>query len=297
MMKNIVLISIVVALLFCSCNRNKTDGSQHPAITAQMAFEGVNNYCHSQYDWSAAADNPSMMSVTMGDETDAEYEVIFRSYTGALVHFHVDKATGKTRMVESVPTLGVDSTLGTIDILDYIGKAKPTIHIYRYGTFPEAKAKQLKAVLEKVYSSVSLADEAIELPADCYYKPRDRYRGTGLLDDLRKLRHGGYALGLTNKIIYYENEISPTFGIFGISYMGDSVSVISSLRPRTLKPLTDDDLQELMLHELGHAFGLPHCKDEQCMMVDAEHGYKFAQTQSFCPSCRDYLNNKGWTLR
>ena len=152
-------------------------------------------------------------------------------------------------------------------------------------------------MLEKVYPSVSLADEVIELPMDCYYRPRDRYRGTGLLDDLRKLRHGGYALGLTNKIIYQKNEISPTFGIFGISYMGDSVSVISSLRPRTLQPLSDDDLQELMLHELGHAFGLPHCKDEQCMMVDAEHGYKFAQTQSFCSSCRTYLNSKGWTLR
>lgn len=173
----------------------------------------------------------------------------------------------------------------------------PKIRIYRYGAFPEAKAKQLKAELEKAYSSVSLADKAIELPKEYYYKPRDRYRGTGLLDDLMKLRNGGYALGLTNKIIYDENEISPTFGIFGISYEGDSVSVISSLRPKTLKPLSDDELQELMLHELGHAFGLPHCKDERCMMVDAEHGNKFAHTQSFCSSCRNYLNNKGWTLK
>lgn len=293
-MKSIVISSLLMALLLCSCHRNKTDVAQHADITAEMAYEGVNNYCHSEYDWSIAEENPSMMSVTMGEETETEYKVIFRSYTGALVNFYVDKASGKTRMVESVPTLHVDSTIGTIDILDYIGKAKPTIHIYRYGTFPEAKAKQLKAVLEKVYPSVTLAGEAIELPQDCYYKPRDRYKGTGLLDDLKKLRHGGYALGLTNKIIYDENEISPTFGIFGISYMGDSVSVISSLRPKTSQPLSDEDMEELMLHELGHAFGLPHCKDERCMMVDAEHGYKFAQTQSFCPSCRNYLNSKGW---
>ena len=173
----------------------------------------------------------------------------------------------------------------------------PCIHIYRYGDFPIAKAKQLKAKLEKVYPSVNLADDAITLPKECYYKPRDRYSGTGLLDDLKKLRCGGYALGLTNRIIYQKNEISPTFGIFGISYMGDSVSVISSLRPRTFKTLSDDDLEELMLHELGHAFGLPHCKDEKCIMVDAEHGYKFAQTQSFCSSCRNYLNKKGWTIR
>ena len=171
-----------------------------------------------------------------------------------------------------------------------------TIYIYRYDDFPEAKAEQLKNELQEVYPSVILVKTSIPLPKECYYKPRDRYKGTGLLDDLMKFRNGGYALGLTRKIIYDKNEISPTFGVFGISYIGGRVSVISSLRPRTLKPLSDNDMQELMLHELGHAFGLPHCKDERCMMVDAEHGYKFAQTQSFCNDCKKYLNSKGWIL-
>ena len=88
-----------------------------------MAYEGVNNYCHNEYDWSVAEDNPDMMSVTMGDETEREYQVIFRSYTGALVYFHVDKASGKTRMVESVPTLDIDTVTGTINLFDYLGKA------------------------------------------------------------------------------------------------------------------------------------------------------------------------------
>ena len=87
-----------------------------------MAYEGVSNYCHSEYDWSIAEDNPSMMSVTMGEETETEYKVIFRSYTGALVNFYVDKSSGKTRMVESVPALDVDSVTGTIDLLDYLDK-------------------------------------------------------------------------------------------------------------------------------------------------------------------------------
>lgn len=171
-----------------------------------------------------------------------------------------------------------------------------TIYIYRYDDFPEAKAEQLKNELQEVYPSVILVKTSIPLPKECYYKPRDRYKGTGLLDDLMKFINGGYALGLTRKIIYDRNEISSTFGVFGISYIGDSVSVISSLRPKTLKPLSDDEIQELMLHELGHAFGLPHCKDERCMMVDAEHGNKFAQTQSFCNNCKKYLNSKGWRL-
>ena len=171
-----------------------------------------------------------------------------------------------------------------------------TIYIYRYDDFPEAKAKRLRDQLLQVYPSVILVNTSILLPKECYYKPRDRYKGTGLLDNLMKFRNGGYALGLTRKIIYDKNEISPTFGIFGISYIGDSVSVISLLSPKTFKPLSDDDMQELMLHELGHAFGLPHCKDERCMMVDAEHGYKFAQTQSFCDDCTKFLKSKGWKL-
>ena len=28
------------------------------AFTKDIAFEGVNNYCHKEYDWSVAKDNP-----------------------------------------------------------------------------------------------------------------------------------------------------------------------------------------------------------------------------------------------
>ena len=98
------------------------DVSQHLTITADMAYEGVSNYCHSAYDWSMAEENPSMMSLTMGEETETEYQVIFRSYTGAIVNFYVDKTTGTTRMVEYVPTLDVKNEAGTIDLFDYIEK-------------------------------------------------------------------------------------------------------------------------------------------------------------------------------
>lgn len=91
-------------------------------ITADMAYEGVSNYCHSAYDWSIAEDNPAIMGLEMGEETDTEYQVVFRSYTGALVYFHVDKASGSTRMVEYVPALDITEETGTIDINDYLGK-------------------------------------------------------------------------------------------------------------------------------------------------------------------------------
>ncbi len=58
----------------------------------------------------------------MGEESDSTYQVVFRSYTGAYVHFYVDKTSGTTKIVEKVPSLNVEEETGTINLLDYIEK-------------------------------------------------------------------------------------------------------------------------------------------------------------------------------
>ena len=117
-MKHIAFSFILTAMLLCSCGSNTTKSE----ITAEMAYEGVSNYCHSAYDWSIAKENPSIMYVQMGEETDSAYQVVFRSYTGAFVNFYVDKASGTTRMEEYVPTLDIKEDAGTINIFEYIEK-------------------------------------------------------------------------------------------------------------------------------------------------------------------------------
>ena len=89
-----------------------------------MAYEGVSNYCYNAYDWSVAEENPSIMYVQMGEETDSAYQVVFRSYTGAFVNFYVDKASGTTKMEEYVPSLNIKEESGTIDIFDYLKQKK-----------------------------------------------------------------------------------------------------------------------------------------------------------------------------
>lgn len=121
MMKQIALLCLLATMFLCSCGSKSTKESQSK-ITAEMALEGVNNYCHSEYDWSIAKDNPDIMGVQMGEESDSAYQVVFRSYTGAIVNFYVDKTNGTTRMVESVPALNVEEETGTINLFDYIDK-------------------------------------------------------------------------------------------------------------------------------------------------------------------------------
>ena len=138
-MKHIAFSFILTVVLFCSCGTNGRSSESRQArldgrvvtdegeanapkgeITAEMAYEGVGNYCHSTYDWSVAEENPSMMYVQMGEETDSAYQVVFRSYTGAFVYFNVDKASGTTRMEEYVPTINVRNEAGTIELFDYL---------------------------------------------------------------------------------------------------------------------------------------------------------------------------------
>ena len=132
-MKYIAFIFIFVALFLCSCNNIKVNDTLSSdvqtedtlrTITEEMAYEGVNNYCHKEYDWSVAKDNPDIMFVQMGEETDSAYQVVFRSYTGAFVNFYVNKTSGTTRMEEYVPTLDIRNEAGSIDIFDYLEQKK-----------------------------------------------------------------------------------------------------------------------------------------------------------------------------
>ena len=138
-MKSIIFPFVFVVLLSCSCHNSKTNQandsdlqtemqdslSDNPSvskITAEMAYEGVSNYCHREYDWSVAEDNPDLMYLQMGEETETEYQVVFHSYTGAFVYFYVDKTSGTTKMVEKVPNLDVEEDAGTINLFDYLNK-------------------------------------------------------------------------------------------------------------------------------------------------------------------------------
>ena len=114
-MRRIVFVSAIIILLLGGCRKSKTD-----CISAQMAVDGVSKYCHSEFGWSVAQDNPSLMYVALSDSSETEYKVVFRSYTGAFIYFYVDKASGSTRMVEFVPALNIESEAGSINLRDYL---------------------------------------------------------------------------------------------------------------------------------------------------------------------------------
>jgi len=65
-------------------------------------------------------EDPSIMYLAMGEESDTAYQVVFRSYTGAVVYFSVDKSTGNASMTEFDPTLNRENEAGSFNLYEYL---------------------------------------------------------------------------------------------------------------------------------------------------------------------------------
>lgn len=178
------------------------------------------------------------------------------------------------------------------------GKKVPScVKVYRFGDFSPKMAEALVKELKKTFPEVILVEETLPLRQENYLKERNRYRAAGFFEDLKIRRNGDAAIGLTDRIIYHPNEISPTYGIMGLSPVGTYICVVSSKIPASGKTHSLDNFVKLSLHELGHSYGLHHCPDQKCYMVDAEHKLKFPSTIGFCKSCKAKLQSDGWNVK
>lgn len=172
-------------------------------------------------------------------------------------------------------------------------KTPKQISIYCMGGYPADSVQYLEVFLRKYFPNVRVMPNNINLPSHYFNKERNRYLASGLLDELAKHRNNDAVIGVTDYIIFKPNKKSDTFGIMGMSYTNTFKSIVSTKIPINGKEQSKDNICKLALHELGHGFGLKHCPNETCYMVDAEGTMKIVNAIGFCESCKHVLNNKG----
>lgn len=130
------------------------------------------------------------------------------------------------------------------------------------------------------------------LPAFAFYNPRQRYKADSLLKFQSSLLPPGCqsVVGLTHKDI---STGDPDWGIFGLGYHPGNACVISVFRLRSTS--YDHYLErfiKVLLHELGHNQGLPHCTyNEYCLMNDARGTMAQVDKERkwLCDHCKEML--------
>lgn len=183
------------------------------------------------------------------------------------------------------------------DVLSTPNISKTTIGLYPLGNFDSSLLATLKNEITQFYNYSTVVLEGSALPPNAYYKPRNRYRADSILDYLLQIRPKNidYIVGLTEKDISCTNGKIKDWGVFGLGFMPGRSCVISTYR---LKPSAKSNehfrerLAKVVIHELGHNFGLDHCPNPDCIMRDAEGTIKSVdqELKVLCKSCKTKLS-------
>ncbi|MBU1720888.1 MAG: Zn-dependent protease [Bacteroidetes bacterium] len=154
-----------------------------------------------------------------------------------------------------------------------------------------------KREIEAFYTVTAEVLKPIDLPAIAYYKPRNRYRADTLIDFLYVIKPKKYlsVIGLTHRDISVTKGEYPDWGVLGLGFMPGNACIVSTFRLK--RNVSVEKLRErfakVILHELGHNFGLDHCTSPKCLMRDAEGTVKSVdeEEKSLCPECKMKLSN------
>ncbi len=138
-----------------------------------------------------------------------------------------------------------------------------------------------------------------KLPPIAYYSPRNRYKADLLLRHQKNLITNNIdaLAGLTDKDISTTNGKIEDWGVFGLGMCPGNVCVISTFRLQkasNTKAQLKERLMKVILHEVGHNLGLPHCASNiQCLMTDAGGTIKQVDKEKkwLCQSCKSKLSN------
>lgn len=128
----------------------------------------------------------------------------------------------------------------------------------------------LEGRIRDIFKTVIIVGSPLPLPHYAYNDSRGQYHSTKILDEMRKGKASeNRLLGIIDADLFV---LGLNF-VFGEAEMVSGVAIIglTRLRPEFYGGEEDDGifLQRVLkeaVHELGHTYGLGHCKDARCVM-------------------------------
>ena len=168
------------------------------------------------------------------------------------------------------------------------------IVIQPLGNFKLEQSNKILSEIRTINPNVVLR-ATIPFPENSYYRPRNRYRADSIIKNLKNhIGKDSVIVGLSHADISTTKNGIKDWGVMGLGYRPGKSCVVSDFRVSSKNK--NQQFYKLVLHELGHTAGLPHCKVKTCLMRDAEGGNPLDEEKDFCKNCTSFLKSKGWQL-
>lgn len=162
----------------------------------------------------------------------------------------------------------------------YSKKSTKTIKILPLGIVNQSVMKNVTDSVSKYFPNVVVMKKE-DMPKEAWYSPRKRYRADKLIHWMSgRAKENEVWLGITSLDISTTKGTNPDSGIMGLGYMPGNACIISSYRIRN-----KSNVYKVAIHELGHTLGLPHCKNKECYMRDAEGKDVTGYEKRLCEKC------------
>lgn len=169
-----------------------------------------------------------------------------------------------------------------------------TIVIQPLGNFNIEQAKEVYNKIKAINPNVVLRSN-IPFPENAYYQLRNRYRADSIIKKIKNnIGKDSVIVGLSNADISVTKGKIKDWGVMGLGYHPGKSCVVSDFR--LSKSNKNTQFYKVVLHELGHTEGLPHCPTKTCLMRDAEGKNPIDEEKDFCLNCKNFLIGKGWKL-
>lgn len=180
---------------------------------------------------------------------------------------------------------------------------KSVVGVLPYSDITSEKVALLEKAVTDYYGVEIKMLPVSNLPKNAFVNIKSpRYRA----DSLIAIQERGmpedidYILGLTEKDISVTKRDKDgsikkpvwrynDFGIMGLAYCPGKSCIVSGYRLKHKdKDIYFGRFKKVVIHELGHNFGLPHCPDKKCVMTDAVESIKTIDNArpELCNDCK-----------